>query len=38
MARIEEMLEQVLNVDGTNAVACKADTAYIFTVAHKDVT
>ena len=29
---------QVLNVGNTEAVDCKADTAYMFTVAHKDIT
>ena len=38
VARIEEMLDQVLNVGGTEAAYCKADTAYMFTAAHKDVT
>ena len=36
--RIEEMLDQVLNVDGLEAADCKADTAYMFTVAQKNVT
>ena len=38
VARIEEMLNQVLNLDGIKAVDCKADTAYMSTAAHKDVT
>ena len=38
LARIEEMLDQVLNVDASEAVDCRADTMYIFTAAHKDVT
>ena len=38
MARIEEMLDQVLNVGSTEVADCKADTAYMFTAAHKDVT
>ena len=32
------MLDQVLNVGGLEAVDYKADTAYMFTVVHKDVT
>ena len=38
VARIEEMLDQVLNVGGPEVADCKADTAYMFTAAHKDVT
>ena len=38
MARIEEMLDQVLNVGSTEVADCKADTAYMFTAMHKDVT
>ena len=38
VARIEEMLDQVLNVGGTEVADCKADTAYMLTAAHKDVT
>ena len=37
MAKIEEMLDQVLNVGGSEAVDCKADITCVFTVAHKDV-
>ena len=32
------MLDQVLNVGGSEAADCKADTVYMFTVVHKDVT
>ena len=32
------MLDQVLSVGGTGVADCIADTAYMFTVAHKDVT
>ena len=32
------MLDQVLSVGGTEAADCKADTAYMFTAAQKDVT
>ena len=32
------MLDQVLNLGGSEAVDFKADTAYMFTVAHKDAT
>ena len=38
VTRIEEMLNQVLSIDGIKAVDCKADTVYMFTAVHKDVT
>ena len=38
VARIEEMLDQVFNVDSPKTEDHKADTAYMFTVAHKDIT
>ena len=38
VARIDKMLDQVLNVGDSEAADCKADTAYMFMVAHKDVT
>ena len=38
VVRIEEILNQVLNVGDSEAVDCKADTAYMFTAVHKDVT
>ena len=37
MARIEEMLDQVLNVGSPEAVDCRDDTTYMLTVVHKDV-
>ena len=37
VARIEKMLDQVMNVGGSEATDCKADTVYMLTAVHKDV-